>query len=149
MRHGAISGSGMGRFTSGSNTSGIRKKSICAACTGLRCGRIYILGLALKELIGGRTAVLGPTYGKKASYCLWWMTAPHRVASSRTLSLLILMMTIRDYQLSRSSSRSSSSSSSSNSSSRSSSSTVVVIIIVVAIVVAVVVVAVVVAVVVV
>ena len=54
----------MGRFTSGSNTSGVRKKSICAACTVLRCGRIDILGLALKELIGGRTAVLGPTYKK-------------------------------------------------------------------------------------
>ena len=39
-----------------------QQKEICAACTGLRCGRIYILGLALKELIGGRTAVLGPTY---------------------------------------------------------------------------------------
>ena len=32
----------------------------------MRSGKphMYILGLALKELIGGRTAVLGPTYKK-------------------------------------------------------------------------------------
>ena len=60
---GAISGrKWYGTFYIGIEYVRSQQMVICAACTGLRCGRIYILGQALKELIGGRTAVLGPTY---------------------------------------------------------------------------------------